>query len=317
MSSSVLHVQLDAYLSIREALGFQMRAERTLLRDFVNFVESRGVGIPIRAYLAVEWACALSPRRGPGGAAQRLSMARGFLTYLRATIPETEVPDSALVASFRRPKPYLLTPDQIRALIQDAKKAKPQGGLRPHTLSTLIGLLASTGLRVGEALRLMVTDVWFDGESPCLHIRETKFYKSRLVPLHPSTADQLRHYADLRTALRYDGLSDVFFISEQGGQLHRPAIWHWFATRCRTLEIGPTDEGRRPSLSALRHTFAVERMRRWYHEGVDVQARLPNLSVYMGHVRPQESYWYLSATPELLTAAAERFRFYAAQGGSS
>ena len=125
MSQSTLHLQLDAYLSIREALGFQMRAERTLLRDFVNFVESHGADIPIRAYLAVEWACALSARRGPGGAAQRLSMARGFLTYLRATIPETEVPDSALVASFRRPKPYLFTPDQIRTLIQDAKQARP------------------------------------------------------------------------------------------------------------------------------------------------------------------------------------------------
>jgi len=176
MSQSVLHVQLDAYISIREALGFQMRAERTLLRDFVNFVESHGVGIPIRAYLAVQWACAFSARRGLGGAAQRLSMARGFLTYLRATIPETEVPDTALVASFRRPKPYLFTPDQIRTLMQDARKARPQGALRPHTFSTLIGLLASTGLRVGEALRLMVTDVWLESEPPCLHIRTTKFY---------------------------------------------------------------------------------------------------------------------------------------------
>jgi integrase/recombinase XerD len=317
MSQSALPLQLDAYLSIREALGFQMRAERTLLRDFVNFVESHGVGIPVRAYLAVEWACALSARRGPGGAAQRLSMARGFLTYLRATIPETEVPDSALVASFRRPKPYLFTLDQIRTLIQEAKQAKPQGALRPHTLSTLIGLLASTGLRVGEALRLRVTDVWLDGDPPCLHIRETKFYKSRLVPLHPSTADQLRHYADRRTALRYDALSDVFFVSEQGGELHRGALWRWFTTRCRTLGMRPTGDGRRPSLSALRHSFAVERMRLWYDDGVDVQARLPNLSVYMGHVRPQESYWYLSATPELLTTAAERFRFYAAEGGIS
>ena len=317
MSHSALHLQLDAYLSVREALGFQMRAERTLLRDFVNFVESHGIGIPVRAYLAVEWACALSARRGPGGAAQRLSMARGFLTYLRATIPETEVPDSALVASFRRPKPYLFTPDQIRTLIQDAKKARPQGALRPHTLATLIGLLASTGLRVGEALRLRVTDVGLDGDPPCLHIRETKFYKSRLVPLHPSTADQLRHYADRRTALRYDALSDVFFVSEQGGEFHRGALWRWFTTRCRALGMEPTDEGRRPSLSALRHSFAVERMRRWYDDGIDVQARLPNLSVYLGHVRPQESYWYLSATPELLTAAAERFRFYAVEGGIS
>ena len=114
MSPSVVQLQLDAYISLREALGFQMRAERTLLREFVHFVESHGVGLPIRASLAVDWACAVSERRGPGGAAQRLSMARGFLTYLRATIPDTEVPDSALVASFRRPKPYLFTPDQSR-----------------------------------------------------------------------------------------------------------------------------------------------------------------------------------------------------------
>ena len=125
----------------------------------------------------------------------------------------------------------------------------------------------------------------------------------------------LRQYVSVRTALHYDGLSDVFFVSEHGGPLHRSALWRWFTTRCRTLGMGATDAGRRPSLSALRHSFAVERMRRWYTEGVDVQARLPHLSVYMGHVRPQESYWYLSATPELLTAAAERFGVYAAEGG--
>jgi integrase len=292
-----------------------MRAERTLLREFVHFVESHGVGLPIRASLAVEWACAVSERRGPGGAAQRLSMARGFLTFLRATIPDTEVPDSALVASFRRPKPYLFTPDQIQTLRQDARQAGPSGALRPYTLSTLIGLLASTGLRVGEALRLTVTDVVLESEPPCLHIRATKFYKSRLVPLHPNTAKHLRQYVSVRTALHYDGLSDVFFVSEHGGPLHRSALWRWFTTRCRALGMGATDAGRRPSLSALRHSFAVERMRRWYTEGVDVQARLPHLSVYMGHVRPQESYWYLSATPELLTAAAERFGVYAAEGG--
>jgi integrase len=243
-------------------------------------------------------------------------MARGFLTYLRATIPETEVPDHALVASFRRPRPYLFTPDQISALILDARKVGPRGALRPHTLSTLIGVLASTGLRVGEACRLMLTDVWLDHTPPCLHIRDTKFHKSRLVPLHPSTAEHLRHYARLRTALHYDGLSDVFLVSEQGGQLCRSTLWRWFTARCRALGMGPTAEGRRPSLSALRHSFAVQRMRLWYEEGIDVQARLPHLSVYMGHVRPQESYWYLSATPELLTAAAERFRCYTGGGTS-
>ena len=154
-----------------------------------------------------------------------------------------------------------------------------------------------------------------DNEPPCLHIRDTQFHKSRLVPLHPSTAEHLRHYAWLRTALHYDGLSDVFFVSEQGGPLSRRTLWHWFTARCRALGLGPTAGGRRPTLSALRHSFAVQRMRLWYQEGVDVQARLPHLSVYMGHVRPQESYWSLSAAPELLTAAAERFRCYTGEGG--
>src|SRR4029450_3643416 len=159
MSQSHLSLHLDAYLSFREALGFPMRVERTLLRDFIRCIEGRGEDGPIRAQWAVEWACALSARRGPGGAAQRLSMARGFLTYLRATIPETEVPDSALVASFRRPRPYLFTPDQISALMQDAQKVGPRGALRPHTLSTLIGLLASTRVRVGGARPVPLTEI--------------------------------------------------------------------------------------------------------------------------------------------------------------
>ena len=125
MSHTSLHLHLDAYLSVREALGFQMRAERTLLRDFVGFVEAHGDGGPIRAHLAVDWACASSAQRGRGGAAQRLSMARRFLTYLRATLPETEVPPSGLVASFRRPPPYLLTLEQITALIRDAYAMGP------------------------------------------------------------------------------------------------------------------------------------------------------------------------------------------------
>jgi integrase len=244
-------------------------------------------------------------------------MARGFLTDLRATIPETEVPDHARVASCRRPRPYLFTPDQSSALMQDAQKVGPRGALRPHTLSTLIGLLASTGLRVGEARRLLGTDVGLANAPPCLHIRDTKFHKSRLGPLHPSTAEHLRHYARLRSALHYDGFSDVFFVSEQGGPLGRSTLWHWFNARGRALGMGPTAEGRRPSLSALRHSVAVQRMRRWYQAGGDVQARLPHLSVDMGHVRPQESYWYLSATPELLTAAAERFGGYTVEGGIS
>jgi integrase/recombinase XerD len=317
MSHRSLHLHLDAYLSVREALGFQMRAERTLLRDFVGFVESHGDGGPIRAQLAVDWACASSAQRGRGGAAQRLSMARRFLTYLRATLPETEIPPSGLVAAFRRPPPYLLTPPQITALIRVAHDLGPRGSLRPHTFATFLGMLASTGLRVGEAIRLTVQDVHLEATPSVLHIHETKFHKSRWVPLHPTTVVALRRYIAMRTALGYAALSDVFFVSEQGGLLTHGLLRRWFLTVCHTVGLEPTASGRRLSLRALRHSFAVQRMQRWYQEGQDVQGLLPHLSVYLGHVRPQESYWYLTATPELLEAAAERFRAYAAAGGTS
>ena len=316
MSPRSLHLHLDAYLSVREALGFQMRAERTLLRDFVGFVESQGDGSPIRAQRAVDWACASSTQRGRGGAAQRLSMARRFLAYLRATLPETEIPPSGLVASFRRPQPYLFTPPQITALIRAAHDLDPPGALRPYTFATFLGVLASTGLRVGEAIRLTVQDVHLDAAPPRLHIRETKFHKSRWVPLHPTTGVALRRYSAMRTALGYAAFSDIFFVSEQGGPLTYSPLRRGFLALCHTVGLGPTASGRRPSLRALRHSFAVQRMQCWYQEGREVQALLPHLSVYLGHVRPQESYWYLTATPELLAAAAERFCAYAVAGGT-
>jgi integrase/recombinase XerD len=317
MSRPDLHLHLDTYLSVREALGFQLRAERTLLRDFIRFVENAQSSGAICAQLAVDWACASSSKRGPSGASRRLSMARRFLTYLRATLPETEIPGRDLISSARRPKPFLLSTGQLQTLMRAAQEGGPQGALRPYTLSTLIGLLASTGLRTGEAIRLTMTDVDLANIPPFLHIRQTKFHKSRLVPLHASTADQLHRYIAMRRQLRYDGLSDALFVSEEGQALSYRALAWWFTTKCRQIGIEPVDGGRRPTLHALRHTFAVERIRRWYQEGVDVQALLPHLSVYLGHIRPQESYWYLSATPELLTAAAARFQYYAIRGESS
>jgi integrase/recombinase XerD len=316
MTRPDLHHHLEAYLSVREALGFQMRAARTLLRDFVQYVEHMEVAGPMRAQLAVDWACAASAPRGTSGATQRLSLVRGFLAYLRATIPETAIPAHDVIASARRPAPYLFTTGQIQALMQAAHEAGPRGALRPHTLSMVIGLLASTGLRVGEALRLTLADVHLERVPPFLLIRETKFHKSRLVPLHPSTAMQLRAYLGRRAARPAGALADVVFVSEQGHRLSHKALWAWFGALCRRLHIEPSPGGRRPSLQALRHRCAIERIRQWYRDGVDVQSLLPTLSVYLGHLRPQESYWYLTATPELLTAAAARFQRYAIEGES-
>jgi integrase/recombinase XerD len=316
MTADFVDTQLVAYLSLREALGFQMRAEKILLPEFVAFVKAQGITGPIRAQIALEWACQVSTHRGPSGAARRLSIARGFLFYLRASAPDTEVPATGLLPAPRRPKPYLFTPTQLTALSEAAQASRPRGSLRPHTLSTLVGLLASTGLRIGEAIRLHVDQVTLDLQPPHLHIRETKFHKSRLVPLHPSTAERLRHYGAQRAHLHCDGLSEAFFVSEQGQPLRYLALHNWFARLCQRLAIAPTASGRSPCLMSFRHTFAVTCLQRWYQQGLDVQALLPRLSVYLGHVHPHESYWYLTAVPELLGAAAQRFQAYAHAGGN-
>jgi integrase/recombinase XerD len=311
MNADRLSEYLDAYIGLREALGFQMRTHRTLLRDFVRFVTWHGDDGPLRAQLAVDWACSSTALKTRGGAARRLSMARGFLTYLRAFDPATEVPDSGLLAAARRPTPYLFSPPQIHALITAALESGPPETLWPYTFSTLIGLLASTGLRGSEALRLTLSDVHTDLSPPRLVIQETKFHKSRLVPLHPTTAHQLRDYTRRRALSPGPCPSDVFFLSRQGQPLTPWTLRRWFQKLCCRLDFWPTDGGPRPTPHAFRHTFAVERLRLWHQQGADVQALLPHLSVYLGHVRPQESYWYLTATPELLSVAATRFQRYA------
>jgi integrase len=203
MNADVLDTQLVAYMGLREALGFQMRAEQRILPEFVAFVKAQEHTGPIRAQMALAWACQASTHRGPSGAARRLSMARGFLRYLQAAVPETEVPGPGLLPTPRRTKPFLFTPTQITALFEAAQASRPRGALRPYTLSNLLGLLASTGLRVGEAIRLQIDHVKLALDPPQVHILETKFHKSRIVPLHPSTAQQSAYVTTMRSAHAY------------------------------------------------------------------------------------------------------------------
>ena len=176
-------------------------------------------------------------------------------------------------------------------------------------LSTLVGLLASTGLRVGEAVRLTMADVRLGERPATLYVHATKFQKSRLVPLHPTAAAELEAYCRRREELGYHALSEVFFVSERGGPLAVKLLGVWFAKLTRRLGLWPrAADARRPCLHSLRHTFAVRRLLAWHAAGLDAQALLPTLSVYLGHVRPEDTYWYLTATPELLRAAGIRFR---------
>lgn len=312
MSAADLMERLERYLALRRALGFPMRAQERLLRDFVEYVSrSEPVG-PIRSELAVQWACSTAGRCGSGGQASRLTLVRGFLTYLRALDQETEVPPHHLLPGATRPLPHIYSPQELAALLAAAQQLGPQDSLRPHTTATLIGLVASCGLRIREALGLQLQDVDLDSHPPVLQIRQTKFRKSRWVPLHPSTAERLRAYAQLRRQLGYDGLCDFFFVSERAGPLAYHTIAATFVDLARRLGIRGPKGQRGAHLHDLRHTFAVTRLLHWYQEGADVRARLPELSVYLGHVQPQQTYWYLSATPALLQIAASRFETFVA-----
>lgn len=314
MSAKDLFLRVECYVGLRRALGYVVTSEEKLLKDFVCFVEAQMVAGPIRAQTALDWACMPSPRRGLAGQTSRLKVVRGFLSHLQAAMPDTEVPGPGMLAKVRRPKPYLYSRQEIERLIAAASLLRPKGSLRPHTYATLIGLIASTGLRVSEAIRLTMRDIRFDADSSHLEILQTKFRKSRLVPLHATTADQLRLYAHERKRLHYDGLSDAFFVSEQGAHLRYDAVWLTFIGLTRRAGIRIDDDTSRPCIHGLRHTFAVGRMLDWYRRGLSVNDLLPTLSIYMGHVQPANTYWYLTATPELLNAAGEYFQKFAGQG---
>ena len=224
MTSPDLLLHVEAYVGLRKALGYTIRSDEKLLKDFVAYLESRHVHGPIHAQLAVDWACLPAPGRGPSGQATRLKIVRGFLVHLRATWPETAVPGPGSLAPIRRPTPYLYTQREIGALLQAAAALGPSDSLRPYTYATLIGLSVSTGVRIGEALQLKVDAVRLEEAPPYLHIVEGKFRKSRFVPLHPTTADKMGTYARERERQHYHALVDTFFVSESGGPLTYPAV---------------------------------------------------------------------------------------------
>jgi integrase/recombinase XerD len=314
MSVVESRLHLESYLEIRQALGLHVGAQRRLLSEFLDFTSQRGSEEPIRAGWALDWACAGPATRGTNDQAKRLSVVRGYLNYLRAFLPETEVPGTTLLAGDRRRKPFLFSAQQVQQLLAEAANMRPRGSLRGHARQLLLGLLASTGWRVGEALRLHSEDMCLDVTPPHLVVRKTKFGKSRLVPLHATTVAQLRDYVDHRGCVRGEQEAGIFLVSE-GGPLSRPTIMAWLRRAVRRLGIGPSDGGRRPCLHSFRHGFAVARVVAWQAAGIDVRSWMPHLSTYLGHVSPAESYWYLTATPELLSGAADVFAHYASQQG--
>jgi len=318
VTEETLRSRLEVYLQLRQSLGYQAPVYQQALRDFANYLAAHDQPGPIRAETAVDWARQASARCYRTGAAKRLRIVRGFLIHLKAFEPETEIPPPGLVAEPRRPKVHLYSPEQISRMMEAAHHwLWEPGSFRQKTFRTVIGLLASTGLRIGEALRLTLPQAHLDHTPPFLEIRDTKFHKSRLVPLHPTVAAKLQGYLAERKQHIHANAANTFFINDHGRPLRygmvRKAVLHAQTHAGIIKEGGAGHQG--PVLHALRHAFAVERLLAWYRAGANVRAQLPHLSVYLGHLGMVETYRYLSATPELLTIASERFGRYAETGG--
>jgi integrase/recombinase XerD len=301
---STLGHHLDKYLKLRRQLGYKLRVTEILLRNFVRFAQEEG-GSFITTKLALRWATfrtATPVQRG-----NRLGMVRRFAEYVSAHDARTEVPAQKLLPyQFRRRPPHLYHEEDVLRLISAAHRIAPNNELKGVTLGTLFGLLAVTGMRVGEALALEREEV--DLKRNLLVIRRAKGNKSRLVPLHASTMHALQQYARLRDRLFPQPPSPRFFIWEGGSRLLHCTVHRWFLLVACQIGLRKPGDYRGPRIHDLRHYFAIRTLLNWYRTDADVDAHLPELATYLGHVHVRDSYWYLSATPELLKLATLRMQ---------
>ena len=296
-----LRQALADYLRIRRRLGFEMPQDARLLEGFVEFLEQAGAE-RITTKLALMWA-RMPVDAHPHRWRQRLSVARGFARYLATIDPASEIPSTDLLPGHRpRIAPYIYTDAEIAALIAAAGKLRPP--LRGARHQTLIGLLAVTGMRPGEALALDRNDV--DLKHGAVHVRAGKQKKQREVPLHTTTISAVREYVRLRDARFPTPSTPAFFISARGRRMGRGELNQTFLKLIGEVGLDGRGARARPRPHDLRHAFAVHTLLDWYRSGEDIDRRMPLLSTFLGHTDPASTFWYLEAVPELLEHISRR-----------
>jgi len=301
---SALRKVAEDYLAIRRTLGFKLKDHGRLVIQFVDYLEDVGA-TSITTEQALAW-LRLRTTASPFRQRQRLAAVREFARYVQSIDTQTEVPSKALLPiRLQRRTPYLYSEDEIAQLMAAAKSI--ESPLHAATFETLIGLLAVTGMRLSEALGLDRPDV--DLTTQLIVIRCGKFNKPRQVPIHPSTTRALRAYSQLRDRLCPRPKCASFFVSSRRGRLSQSRVHAAFARLRDQTGLRTTHGSRPPRLHDLRHTFVLRTLLNWYQAGIDVQAQLPLLSTYLGHVDPKSTYWYFQAAPELLALAAERLDY--------
>lgn len=307
---TLLQERVRDYLAERRRLGFELVSSGRTLMSFARYVDAQDRSGPLTVELMAQWARGDDRKRGtPVTWARRLKQLRPFARYLRQFEPRTEVPDALFGPLPQRQAPHIYREQEIIDLLGAARALAPPGGLRPATYETLFGLIASTGLRVSEAIHLLDGDV--DLKLGMLTVRQTKFVKSRQLPLHPTTVEALRRYR--RTRNRHLKLTaDMpFFVSKKGKALSSRQVHRIFVQLREELAWGNRGAHHAPRIHDLRHHFAVRRVMLWYEQGIDIDQAMLALSTYMGHVKISNTYWYLTAVPELMALAAEKFECFA------
>ncbi len=300
---NTLRLLLHDYLTTRRGLGFKLISEGTGLATFVSYMESTGFD-HITNEIALKWA-QLPTAVQDIQWARRLGFIRGFARYCSAIDARTQIPPTDLIPCRRvRPQPHFFSDGDIEQLLHAALALAPADGLRRWTFHCLFGLLSVSGLRIGEAHALTFEDV--DLQEAVLTIRSTKFGKSRLVPLHSSTVEVLADYMRRRHSHFDPRSTDHVFVNERGAPLTRDQTLDTFQRLLKKNGVTNQRERRRPHLHDLRHRFALQTLLQWYRDGHDVERRLPVLSAYLGHTEIRDTYWYLSARPELMSLAQER-----------
>jgi integrase len=307
-----LQTALDEYLTIRRILGFKLRDEGSVLPQFLNFIENKGASF-ITTDMALQWAT--QPKNVlPAHWARRLSMVRIFARFCSAMDLRTQIPPKGLLPfRYHRKPPYIYSDIEISRLLKAASRLRSENGLRAATYATVFGLIAATGMRISEPIALDREDV--NLTRGILTIRRTKFGKSRLIPVHSSTMDKLIKYNKLKSHIFPRPNSSSFFLSERGIRLTHWSARHTFIKLSREIALREQCDSHGPRLHDLRHTFAVKTLIKWYRSGVDVERHLPELAAYLGHKHVNDTYWYISAVPELLRFAT--IRLDTIQGGLS
>ena len=311
MVQTTMQSRVEEYLAERRRLGFTLATTSLYLTSFARFVDQAGHTGPLTSEIILAWARSETSSATPSTWGKRLGNIRRFLNHCAQTDGQTEVPDADVFGRLRgRPTPHIYTEVEIAEMLAAARRLPPARTLRPATYETFFGLLASTGLRLSEALNLRCADV--DLTAGQLTVRQSKFGKSRLVPLHPTATKAMALYLALRQRVPSEPHAH-FFVSPAGTAIARKTVQNVFG-RLRA-ELGWTSRGSLPAprIHDLRHSFICRRVMLWHEHGVDIDNAMLALTTYVGHVAVSFTYWYLTSTPELMAVAGKRFELFASR----